>query len=125
MNESQVKAAVRERDGYRCTRCGMTQERHLVRLGQILHVHRIVPGSEYTVEGCVTVCIVCHGPLPKSDHNTDAHSGHLLPARAREALWSILKEEAKRERRSIAQTVILLLEEALRARGKAVPPEDS
>jgi hypothetical protein len=65
MTEFQVKAAVRERDGYRCTRCGMTQERHLVRLGQILHVHRIVPGSEYTVEGCVTVCIVCHGPLAR------------------------------------------------------------
>jgi hypothetical protein len=40
-----VKRAVRERDGHRCTECGMTNEEHLPRWGRGLHVHRTVPGS--------------------------------------------------------------------------------
>lgn len=41
-----------------------------------------------------------------------------LPARAGDELWNVLQAIAKEERRSMAQTVIILLEEALRARGK-------
>jgi hypothetical protein len=61
----QIKAAVRERDGHRCVHCGMTAEEHRQLFGANLQVHRKVPGSAYTLEGCETVCQRCHGPLPR------------------------------------------------------------
>jgi hypothetical protein len=61
MTQLQIKAAVRERDGQRCTECSMTAAEHVACYGKTLHVHRLKPGSEYTVEGCVTLCIPCHG----------------------------------------------------------------
>jgi DNA-binding XRE family transcriptional regulator len=60
MTVAEIKAAVRERDGMRCTRCGMTNAIHLTRFGKSLHVHRIVPGSRYGLAECVTVCWHCH-----------------------------------------------------------------
>lgn len=44
----------------------MTHTQHLARYGKKLDVHRVVPGSPYTVDGCVTLCRECHGPKPKS-----------------------------------------------------------
>lgn len=61
-----AKAAVRDRDGYACVECGMTNEEHVATFGSILQVHRLVPGSHYTLDGCVTLCIPCHGPKPRS-----------------------------------------------------------
>jgi hypothetical protein len=61
-----IKAAVRERDGHRCTECGTTAEQHYELYGRKLEVHRLVPGSPYTVEGSVTLCKKCHGPKPRS-----------------------------------------------------------
>jgi hypothetical protein len=60
-----VKERVRQRDGYACAECGMTNAAHLERWGKSLEVHRIQPGSEYTDEGCVTLCKTCHGPKPR------------------------------------------------------------
>jgi 5-methylcytosine-specific restriction endonuclease McrA len=60
MTEAEIKAAVRERDGQRCAECGMTAADHLARSGATLHVHRIVPGSVYSLPGCVTLCSRCH-----------------------------------------------------------------
>ncbi len=56
-----IKVAVRERDGMKCTACGMTNEEHLATSGDSLHVHRVRPGSLYSVAGCVTLCRHCHG----------------------------------------------------------------
>lgn len=61
MTELEIKAAVRERDGYRCTDCGMTSDEHYARYGRELEVHRLIPGSPYTIEGSVTRCKPCHG----------------------------------------------------------------
>lgn len=62
----EVKAVVRHRDCYRCQGCGITAREHVRRHGRTLDVHRIVPGSRYTVKGCVTLCKKCHDPQPKS-----------------------------------------------------------
>lgn len=55
-----VKARVRERDGHKCTRCGKTAAQQFAERGRGLEVHRIVPGSAYTLAGCVTRCRTCH-----------------------------------------------------------------
>jgi hypothetical protein len=47
---TKTKKLVKERDG-RCVDCGSES---------LLEVHRLVPGSKYTVEGCVTLCEDCH-----------------------------------------------------------------
>lgn len=62
----EIKRAVRERDGRRCTKCGLSSGDHFALTGRQLDVHRVVPGSAYTVEGCVALCRRCHGPMPKS-----------------------------------------------------------
>lgn len=64
MTQAEIKAAVRERDGMRCTKCGMTNQEHIAKYRDSLDVHRLDPGTKYTVDGCVTVCKPCHGPLP-------------------------------------------------------------
>jgi len=61
-----VKALVRYRDGYRCTDCGMTDTQHHIEYNRTLDVHRIVPGSPYTVDRCVALCCACHYLKPKS-----------------------------------------------------------
>jgi hypothetical protein len=43
----------------------MTAVQHEAMFGRALEVHRLIPGSVYTVEGCITLCKVCHGPKPK------------------------------------------------------------
>lgn len=59
-----IKRAVRERDGG-CVGCGISNADHRARFGRMPDVHRRVPGSVYSVEGCVTLCRTCHGPQPK------------------------------------------------------------
>lgn len=63
-----IKAAVRARDGMRCTKCGTENVEHIRKHRKQLHVHRTVPGSEYSEATgvCVTLCFKCHGPEPKS-----------------------------------------------------------
>lgn len=62
-----IKAVVRKRDKYRCTKCGMTNRKHKkIHCGRSLQVHRKNPGSEYSLEGCVTLCVSCHNKEPKS-----------------------------------------------------------
>ena len=67
-----VKAAVRARDGKRCVHCGMTDEKHIARYGRTLDVHRVVPGSEYSLAPgvCKTLCRPCHALMPKRPRGT-------------------------------------------------------
>jgi hypothetical protein len=73
---TRIKAAVRERDGYCCVRCGMTNEEHRKkyrgspgRRGRSLHVHRKDPGGLYSLEGCETLCYACHAREPRADYS--------------------------------------------------------
>jgi hypothetical protein len=70
-----VKRAVRQRDGYRCTRCGMTDAQHRMRYGRGLHVHRNSPGEAYDVALCLTLCWECHGLA----HGRVARAGYIVP----------------------------------------------
>lgn len=62
MGIGSIKAAVRRRDGYLCTGCGVSQSEYAKRNRFLkrLEVHRVQPGSLYTVAGCVTLCKQCH-----------------------------------------------------------------
>jgi hypothetical protein len=80
VNIVKLKALVRQRDGMRCTKCGMTAIEHRHRYGRALDVHRLDPRSRYTLEGCATVCRRCHGKLPKTkDGRPDQGRGGRIP----------------------------------------------
>lgn len=66
MSQSAIKAAVRTRDGFRCVDCGMTNDESIALTEIQLDVHRLVPGSDYSVDGCVTLCRSCHGKKPRA-----------------------------------------------------------
>lgn len=66
MTEAEVKEAVRERDGFKCHDCGMTQEEHVGKTGRDLDVHRVIPGFDYVAYWCVTLCRSCHGKKAKT-----------------------------------------------------------
>jgi hypothetical protein len=64
MCEHEVKAAVRLRDGGRCTACGRTDGEQVARTGQVLQVHRKEPGTPYLASRCVLLCPECHASRP-------------------------------------------------------------
>lgn len=66
MTTLEIKEAVRQRDGYCCSKCGITQNAYKAETGRSLDVHRVSPGSEYSVDGCISLCQPCHGTEPKS-----------------------------------------------------------
>lgn len=66
MSDADCKGIVRQRDGYKCTRCGMTNDQHIAEYGRALDVHRCVPRVCYLPFWCVTLCRACHGKMPKT-----------------------------------------------------------
>lgn len=82
MTESQVfelKDAIRDRDGNRCVDCSITIDAHIEWFGSTLAVHRLEPGSEYTMEGCVTVCRLCHAKRHRGINSPRAIAKRLGP----------------------------------------------
>ncbi|MGM7319831.1 HNH endonuclease, partial [Idiomarina sp. ST10R2A5] len=56
-----------ERDGYCCQSCGLSQEDHIEKTGQGLHIHHIIPASEFDdaksrndESNLVAMCSSCH-----------------------------------------------------------------
>lgn len=96
MTAVRVKELVRARDGDQCTRCGMVAVVHMMRWGRALEVHRVVPGSVYTVAGCVTLCKDCHEEMPaRQPGEPDAETEGItvrLPIRYRPLLKRLAKE---------------------------------
>lgn len=57
---STTKQQVKDRDGWKCVDCGMTEKEHKAYFMRGLHVHRKTPTLGYTVDNCDTVCDKCH-----------------------------------------------------------------
>jgi hypothetical protein len=118
----QIKAAVRLRDGMRCTECGLTDRQHRRRFGRTLDVHRVTPGASYTVDGCTTLCRPCHSSKPKLPHGTRPpfrrRSGEVFPigVKINPDLAAALEAFMKTSRRTKRAAVEMALEEYLRAR---------
>ena len=114
-----VKALVRYRDGYRCTECGLTARKHHKRTKRTLDVHRLVPGSRYTVRGCVTLCRDCHSVAHGHGNGRPPRESVHLPEELQEALirHSELNGMTKSEIWRVA------LQEFLERRGFWPPPQ--
>lgn len=86
-----IKASVRARDGMCCTQCGLTNDQHKEKTGKQLDVHRVVPGSIYSVEPgvCATLCRTCHGPKPRRPHGQGDTHRALIPDDLYEALAAL------------------------------------
>jgi hypothetical protein len=119
VTEHQIKAAVRARDGFRCRLCGMGADEHASRFGRGLEVHRIIPGSDYTLDGCMTLCRPCHDLQPRSPRGfVQARRLELgLPfrftVRIDAALVRAARAYAKDEMRTLRATVTLALRKFL------------
>jgi hypothetical protein len=118
MTPAKVKTAVRARDG-KCVKCGITTEQHREEFGYNMDVHRVVPGSFYTIEGCVTLCRKCHGPEPRTPRGVVPEYRQAcivrLKPRMAEALDAYIASRDVKPHRS--QILAAALEEFLRVRG--------
>lgn len=72
-----LKAAIRLRDRMQCVDCQLTNDESRQRSGRCLDVHRLKPGSPYSMAGCVTVCRGCH----RKRHRKPKMVNVRLPAR--------------------------------------------
>lgn len=64
---SDIRESVLQRDGHRCTECGMSETVHQGEYGYSLHVHHIEPIREFdhpedanTMDNLITLCHACH-----------------------------------------------------------------
>lgn len=120
LEEAAVKTLVRHRDGYRCRLCRVAATEHIELTGRTLDVHRIVPGSEYTVDGCVTLCQKCHGLMPRSKYGTSKTSRNFLfRIRDNDPLALALEAYVEKSRPKTTRQAIILaaLEDYLRGKG--------
>lgn len=101
-SDQEIKDAVRKRDGCRCRGCGMSADEHLATYSRQLDVHRTVPGSPYSIDGCVTLCRKCHGPQPRLDPGArDLAHPRINVTHAR--LYADIPEDLKRRLDRMAQ----------------------
>ena len=113
MTDAEVKEAVRKRDGYSCVECGMTESEHIERFGKKLDVHRLVPNSAYSIDGCETLCRACHGPKPKSPPGTTG----LIYVHIDPDLGKAFEELLAKSRLSIKAQLEIILEKHLEEQG--------
>lgn len=116
-----IKEQVRERDGYRCVECGMTQEMHVIKHGRVLDVHRTTPGSYYTLEGCETLCRPCHRLKPRRKRGQIEHVD-VTPQNICVRIDSNLLKELKHFAKSRGETIKSVIEQALTRHMDNPPP---
>lgn len=117
-----VKAAVRARDGG-CVRCGVSSLVYLKRHGRSLQVHRITPGSVYTIDGCVTLCQQCHRKEPKRAKGVEDEETTGVVLRLPEAYREKLQELKRKTDRTITVLVRRGVDAELKANGIEPPPQ--
>jgi hypothetical protein len=118
----EIKALVRHRDGYRCTECGMTAADHVERFGRNLDVHRIIPGSKYTLAGVATLCRDCHKSKPKGIASP-VRGKYLMQTRVPAQILKAVQELATEEGRPLSSMFRVLIERQLRSLGRLPSPE--
>jgi hypothetical protein len=118
----QIKAAVRARDGH-CTECGLSNQEHVSLCGKQLHVHRVQPGSPYSVEGCVSLCKNCHAKAPKrkcGEDDQDSRGGMVC---VKETLAQQADFLCEQNATNLTQEVNRALRELLMREGLWPPPK--
>ena len=76
-----IRQIVLSRDGYRCRKCGLTQEEHFKKYGYDLHIHHISPyrqNKDSAVSNLVTLCASCHKKIEGTDNKDVLNSGGAL-----------------------------------------------
>jgi len=58
---NELKESIRQRDNHECQNCGMTEEEHIIVIGQDLHIHHV----DYNKKNCketnlITLCMSCN-----------------------------------------------------------------
>lgn len=101
LSKIELKALIRHRDGYRCTECGMLAEEHLAKYNRTLDVHRLVPGSAYTLNGCVTLCRPYHKTKPKSPRCSRPKHPTKRAVKLHPEFWQLLEELADENQTSV------------------------
>lgn len=120
---AEIKATVRRRDGMACTDCGRTNEKHIEQTGKQLEVHRLTPGSRYTVEGCVTLCFWCHKKKPSRQPGEPDMEGTKVVLTMSPWLYRLLADAAREGCRPIPWHAIRMLEQAFIAEGRLTSEE--
>jgi len=128
LSVAEIKALVRYRDGYRCVECSLSAREHVRLTKKTLEVHRVVPGSRYTVKGCVTLCRKCHDKMPSREPGAPDFASSdgrvIITLQVVPELAAALRLFAKQQRRTIQATFTLALEKHLRAEGLWPPPDE-
>lgn len=106
-----VKALVRDRDGYCCTQCKLTNEQHILQTGRQFEVHRVQPGSDYAIDGCITLCKTCHGPQPKSLRGSGNNKYRLTQIPL--SIYQQIVQIARQEFRPVSWQIRHFLEESI------------
>lgn len=115
-----VREQVRARDECRCTECGMSQDNHRKQFGTRLHVHRIIPGTQYTMENCVTLCQPCHGPKPHSKRHEPRRKQ--VATSFHDDVFARVLAQAKRRSLSISTYIRMVVTKQLERDEAETPP---
>lgn len=101
MDLVKLKDSIRARDGFRCTRCGMTREAHMKEFRRDLEVHRVLPGLWYGENNCVTMCRPCHNAMPKDIEDLFHAPDDIKEARHHGAIVVWLAHHCEQDREDI------------------------